>query len=98
MGSYLPRIADNILARRLARRGAVLIEGPKWCGKTTTAARLAKSAIYMHDPALTSQNIQLANTNLPIIFQGETPRLIDEWQLCPQIWDARDEGNLRRKA
>lgn len=68
--------------------GAVLIEGPKACGKTTTAEQQAKSVLYMDDPASIQQNLQLAETNVKRLLQGDTPRLIDEWQIAPQIWDA----------
>ena len=68
--------------------GAVLIEGPKACGKTTTAEQQAKSILYMDDPASIQQNLQLAETNVKRLLQGDTPRLIDEWQIAPQIWDA----------
>ncbi|MBQ8656646.1 MAG: ATP-binding protein [Prevotella sp.] len=68
--------------------GAVLIEGPKACGKTTTAEQHAKSVLYMDDPTRMEQNLHLAETNIRLLLQGETPRLIDEWQLAPQLWDA----------
>lgn len=68
--------------------GAVLIEGPKACGKTTTAEQQAKSILYMDDPDTMIQNLQLAETNIKRLLQGDTPRLIDEWQIAPQLWDA----------
>ena len=68
--------------------GAVLIEGPKACGKTTTAEQQAKSILYMDDPETMNQNLQLAETNIKRLLQGDTPRLIDEWQIAPQLWDA----------
>ncbi len=68
--------------------GAVLIQGPKWCGKTTTAERQAKSLVYMDDPEYLDQNIELANLSPKKLLEGATPRLVDEWQLAPQLWDA----------
>ena len=80
--------ADILLDEKLEAMGAVLIEGPKACGKTTTAEQQAKSVLYMDDPASIQQNLQLAETNVKRLLQGDTPRLIDEWQIAPQIWDA----------
>ena len=88
MSDYKKRIADILLEEKLEAMGAVLIEGPKACGKTTTAEQLAKSVLYMDDPASIQQNLQLAETNVKRLLQGDTPRLIDEWQIAPQIWDA----------
>lgn len=85
---YIPRISDAELRERLEVRGAVLIEGPKWCGKTTTAERIARSVLYMQNPATRSQNIRLAEISPQTLLAGEAPRLIDEWQLAPQLWDA----------
>ena len=84
---YRPRIADKLLKRKLAGKGAVLIQGPKWCGKTTTAEQAAKSVLYMDDPSTKDQNINMAEMNPRILLQGSTPRLIDEWQLAPKLWD-----------
>lgn len=86
--NYRKRIADILLEEKLEAMGAVLIEGPKACGKTTTAEQHAKSILYMDDPANIQQNLQLAETNIKRLLQGDTPRLIDEWQIAPQIWDA----------
>lgn len=86
--NYKKRIADILLEEKLEAMGAVLIEGPKACGKTTTAEQHAKSILYMDDPANIQQNLQLAETNIKRLLQGDTPRLIDEWQIAPQIWDA----------
>ena len=86
--NYRKRIADSLLSEKLETMGAVLIEGPKSCGKTTTAEQQAKSILYMDDPSNIRQNMQLAETNIKRLLQGETPRLIDEWQIAPQIWDA----------
>lgn len=85
---YRNRIVDQILADKLEAKGAVLIEGPKWCGKTTTASQLAKSILYMQDPAKKSQNLKMAELEPALLLEGKTPRLIDEWQLAPPIWDA----------
>jgi len=87
MKKYKQRIADGLLVRKLAGKGAVLIEGPKWCGKTTTAEQQAKSILYMDDPEEKKQNLQLADISPKVLLVGETPRLIDEWQLAPQLWD-----------
>lgn len=88
MKKYKGRIADEILKRRLAGKGAVLIEGPKWCGKTTTAEQIAGSILYMADPEKETQNLTMAEINPKRLLQGETPRLIDEWQIAPKLWDA----------
>ena len=85
---YRKRVVDSLLAEKLEATGAVLIEGPKACGKTTTAEQQAKSILYMDDPDRMSQNLQLAQTNIKVLLRGETPRLIDEWQIAPQLWDA----------
>ena len=88
MKNYRKRIADTILLRKLEGKGAVLIEGPKWCGKTTTAEQIAASVLYMDDPQTKEQNITMAGLNPKRLLTGETPRLIDEWQLAPKLWDA----------
>lgn len=88
MTDYMPRLADNILESKLKGRGAILIQGPKWCGKTTTAEQFANSVIYMDEPHRMEQNIQLADINPSMLLQGMEPRLIDEWQITPKIWDA----------
>lgn len=85
---YKKRIADKLLADRLARKGAVLIQGAKWCGKTTTAEQVAASILYMNDPQRINQNISLAEINPQLLLQGKNPRLIDEWQLAPSLWDS----------
>lgn len=84
---YKQRIADRMLARKLASKGAVLIEGPKWCGKTTTAEQQAKSVIYMDDPTSLESNLQLAEISPSLLLEGRVPKLIDEWQLAPKLWD-----------
>jgi len=88
MADYKQRIADKLLVEKLDAMGAVLIEGPKACGKTTTAEQQAKSVLYMDDPTNIRQNLHLAETNIKLLLKGDTPRLIDEWQLAPQLWDA----------
>lgn len=85
---YRPRIADKILQFKLEGKGAVLIEGAKWCGKTTTAEQIAKSVKFMTEPGETEENIQLARLNPRLLLKGEKPRLIDEWQVAPELWDS----------
>ena len=88
MKKYRARIADDILKRKLEGKGAVLIEGPKWCGKTTTAEQIVSSVLYMDEPEKKEQNIAMSELNPKRLLKGETPRLIDEWQLAPKLWDA----------
>lgn len=88
MKQYLPRIYDEVLERRLASKGAVLIEGPKWCGKTTTAEQQANSAIYMQKPEDLEQNLRLSQIAPNVLLEGAAPRLIDEWQVAASLWDA----------
>ncbi|MCD8021813.1 MAG: DUF4143 domain-containing protein [Lachnospiraceae bacterium] len=88
MKLYRKRIADDILKRKLEGKGAVLIEGPKWCGKTTTAEQIAGSILYMDAPERNEQNITMSNLNPRRLLKGEAPRLIDEWQIAPKLWDA----------
>lgn len=96
MKEYKNRIADQILIDKLDAMGAVLIEGPKYCGKTSLAVQQAKSILYMSDPETRNQNLTLAKTNIRKLLEGDTPRLIDEWQLAPQFWDAvRNEVDRR---
>lgn len=85
---YLPRLMDQLLQDAMAANGAVWLQGAKWCGKTTTAARLAGSVLYMQDPRTKEQNIRMAQLDPGLLLAGETPRLIDEWQLAPALWDA----------
>ena len=95
---YRKRIADDILKRKLEGKGAVLIEGPKWCGKTTTAEQFAASVLYMDDPEKKEQNIAMSELSPKRLLSGDTPRLIDEWQLAPKLWDAiRFEVDHRSK-
>ena len=86
--AYKSRIADVVLADKLSYMGALLVRGPKWCGKTTTCEQVAKSAIYLVDPELMTQYQDYAAINVKDLLRGEQPRLIDEWQLAPQFWDA----------
>lgn len=88
MKNYLPRITDKLLDERLKAKGAILIEGPKWCGKTTSAKEFAKSFIAMDEPDKTKQYKQMAELNPSVLLEGETPRLVDEWQLAPNLWNA----------
>lgn len=85
---YRPRIADKLLNRKLKGKGAVLLEGAKWCGKTTTAEQICRSVLYMSEPGKRDQNIQLAHINPSLLLRGEKPRLIDEWEVAPTLWDA----------
>lgn len=85
---YKERIADRLLREKLEGMGAVLIEGAKWCGKTTTAEQQAKSVLYMDRPKDRAINIQIASVNPELLLDGLTPRLIDEWQIAPELWDA----------
>lgn len=88
MGSYLKRVADDLLRFKLETKGAVLVEGAKWCGKTTTARQAAKSVLYVSDPKNLEQNLLLAKLEPDRLLMGESPRLLDEWQLAPSLWDA----------
>ncbi len=85
---YRNRVADDILRRKLEGKGAVVIEGPKWCGKTTTAEQISKSVIYIDNPINKARNITISETNPDQLLRGLTPRLIDEWQIAPKLWDA----------
>ncbi len=88
MDNYKKRIADEILQKKLKSKGAVLIEGPVGVGKTTTAEQISKSILYMANPENKEQNLMLADINPSLLLSGDTPRLIDEWQLAPKLWDA----------
>lgn len=85
---YLKRIADRILQERLESSGAVLIEGPKWCGKTRTALENSKSHLFMQDPDRAVSYLKAADTKPSLLLKGDTPRLLDEWQTAPVLWDA----------
>ena len=86
--AYIERKVDSLLEELLDSSGAVLIEGPKWCGKTTTAEQHAKSVIRLQNPDTREAYITTAKTKPSLLLKGETPRLIDEWQIIPQLWDA----------
>ena len=88
MKEYRKRIADKLLYNKLQGMGAVLVEGAKWCGKTTTSEHLAGSVLYMDNPKDRNANLKMAQMDPEKLLQGETPRLIDEWQLAPELWDA----------
>lgn len=95
---YKQRIADDLLKKKLRGMGAVLIEGAKWCGKTTTAEQHARSVLYMDNPKDRSHNLQMAQINPSTLLIGDSPRLIDEWQIAPELWDAvRFEVDHRNK-
>lgn len=85
---YKPRVIDQLLRRKLQGKGAVLIEGAKWCGKTSTAEQQARSVIYLSDPKRYMQYVLFASESPNMILDGDIPRLIDEWQLVPKLWDA----------
>ena len=87
-GKYIPRLIDETVDRYLNIIGAVCIEGPKWCGKTWTSSYHCSSEIMIGDPAGTFQNRALAEMSPALVREGETPRLIDEWQEVPSLWDA----------
>lgn len=86
--NYIPRIIDEELNSKLNVTGAVLIRGPKWCGKTTSAKQLAKSVLEMQNPDLQDNYLELANLKPSLLLDGDKPRLIDEWQLAPRLWNA----------
>ena len=88
MKKYLPRIIDKLLSDRLEAKGAVLLEGPKWCGKTTSAKEIAGSFISMDQPEMSKQYQSMAELSPLTLLEGETPRLIDEWQIAPNLWNA----------
>lgn len=88
MSEYRKRIADETLRENLEAAGLVLIEGTKWCGKTTTAEQQAGSVLYMNDPEHSGTYLALAQNSPKLLLKGETPRLIDEWQDAPELWDS----------
>lgn len=96
--NYRPRIIDSLLHQQLSAVGGVLIEGPKQCGKTTTAEEASNSQIYMSDPTNQKRNLSLAKLNPSLLLRGATPRLVDEWQIAPELWDtARFEIDHRKE-
>ncbi len=88
MNKYIPRLLDDVLKEKLNLYGAVLIEGAKWCGKSTTAKQCAKSILEMQNPKTRVNNIETAKTRPDLLLIGDKPRLIDEWQDAPSLWDA----------
>jgi len=86
--SYLPRLCDKEIQLALESSGAVLIEGAKWCGKTSLASIVSQSVLYMQDPDNTSSYQAMADTKPSLLLKGKTPKLIDEWQMAPVLWDA----------
>ena len=85
---YRPRLADVVLREQLDAAGMILVQGAKWCGKTTTARQQSKSVLYMNDPSMQENIMHLAASSVGLLLEGATPRLIDEWQLVPQLRDA----------
>ncbi|MCQ2328164.1 MAG: DUF4143 domain-containing protein [Paludibacteraceae bacterium] len=93
---YKQRIADSLLERKLSTKGAVQIEGPKWCGKTTTAKQIAKSVLNLGDDTILKQSQRMMQIDSKTLLEGSTPRLIDEWQTIPALWDSvRSEVDSR---
>ena len=88
MKAYKARIVDDMLKDKLESKGAVVIEGPKWCGKTTTAMQVAGSILRMDEPGKRETNIQMSEIDPGRLLKGNVPRLIDEWQIAPKLWDA----------
>jgi len=86
--NYIPRLIDKTLSFSLETIGAILLEGPKWCGKTTTASIHAKSILKMQDPDQSRNYLKIADVSPSLLLEGEVPRLIDEWQMAPVLWDA----------
>lgn len=88
MKEYKKRIVDEMLLKKLKGKGAVLIQEPKWCEKTTTAEQISNSILYMAKSDEQEQNKVLAEINPSLLLAGDVPRLIDEWQIAPKLWDA----------
>jgi predicted AAA+ superfamily ATPase len=88
MKEYIPRLIDDVLKKKLKLYGAICIKGCKWCGKSTTAKQYSKSFLELQNPITIKNNMMIANTRPDLLLQGEKPRLIDEWQDAPVIWDA----------
>ena len=85
---YIKRITDKEIEKKLRTSGAVVIRGPKWCGKTTSAKQYAKSILEMQNPDMTDNYVKIANVKPSLLLEGEKPRLIDEWQIAPKLWNA----------
>ena len=95
---YKPRIADQLLNSKLRTSGAVLVQGPKWCGKSTTAMQKAKSSLMLGSPITLQESRNLLHIDPTLLLNGETPRLFDEWQTIPELWDTiRSEVDERRE-
>lgn len=88
MSKYLPRLIDVELKASLEAFGAVVISGPQGCGKTTTASQVSKSILRLQDPEFREKNVALAKLKPSELLKGDKPRLIDEWQITPQVWDS----------
>ena len=86
--NYINRIVDSEIREQLSITGAVVIRGPKWCGKTTSAKQFANSILEMQNPDLQDNYIELANTKPSLLLEGKKPRLLDEWQIAPKLWNA----------
>ena len=86
--AYIKRIIDKTIAEKMQVMGCVVVKGPKWCGKTTTSQQFAKSVLELQDPAEGAKYREIAENNIKLLLEGEKPRLIDEWQLIPNIWNA----------
>ncbi len=96
MAEYKQRVSDKLLQRKVSGKGAVLIEGPKWCGKTTSAKQIAKSILDLGDSTILRRSRQLIELSPQTLLEGESPRLVDEWQALPPIWDSiRNEVDRR---
>ena len=85
---YVKRTIDKEIKKKLAVMGAVVIKGPKWCGKTTSEKKISKSVIEMQNPEMAENYMELAATKPSLLLEGEKPRLIDEWQIAPTLWNA----------
>ena len=88
MKRYIPRIIDDTLKNKLEYMGAVVIEGPKWCGKSTTAKQFSNSILELQDPDKKIQYDNISDTKPSLFLEGDKPRLFDEWQMYPVIWDS----------
>lgn len=86
--NYIPRLLDEVIERRMKIYGAILIQGPKWCGKSTTAKKYSKSYLELQDPKTRKNNLEIGDVRPDLLLEGEKPRLIDEWQDAPNLWDA----------
>ena len=92
---YIKRIADELLELQLEAAGIVLIEGAKWCGKTTSALQQAKSVLFMDDPERKNEYLRIAESDIKVLLEGSVPRLIDEWQKAPRSEEHTSELQSR---